>query len=139
MPGFQGLPGSMPCTKYLLPALKVLVITNLLFVYKLHSYFPIFIVGNLQLIKSSRGRYQLVHNGFIYNTDRQSGQRVFWRCSEYQRIGCRGRVVTVEGQLLEKCSTHNHESQDEKIREKKAMAEIKEQALLAKQLHTQLY
>ncbi|XP_023725651.1 modifier of mdg4 isoform X1 [Cryptotermes secundus] len=93
--------------------------------------------GNLQLIKSSRGRYQLVHNGFIYNTDRQSGRRVFWRCSEYQRIGCRGRIVTVDCQLLVKCSTHNHESQDEKIREKMAMAEIKEQALLAKQLNTQ--
>jgi hypothetical protein len=42
----------------------------------------------------------------------------------------------VDGQLVVKCSTHNHESQDEKIREKKAMAEIKEQALLAKQLNT---
>jgi len=104
-PLLLGLPGSMPCTKYVLPALKFLVITNLLFVYKLHSYFPIFIVDNLQLIKSSRGRYQLVHNGFIYNTDRQSGQRVFWHCSEYQRIGCRGRVVTVVSHLLEKCST----------------------------------
>lgn len=104
--------------------------------YTLHSYFPISIVGNLQLIKSSRGRYQLVHNGFIYNTDRQSGRRVFWRCSEYQRIGCRGRIVTVDDQLLVKCSTHNHESQDEKIREKKAMAVIKEQVLLAKQLNT---
>jgi hypothetical protein len=36
-----------------------------------------------------------------------------------------------------KYSTHNHESHDEKIREKKAMAEIKEQALLAMQLNPQ--
>jgi hypothetical protein len=43
----------------------------------------------------------------------------------------------VDDHLLVKCSTHNHESQDEKIREKKALAEIKEQALLAKQLNTQ--
>jgi hypothetical protein len=43
----------------------------------------------------------------------------------------------VEDQLSVKCSTHNHESQDEKIREKKVMAEIKEQALLAKQLNNQ--
>ncbi|KAJ4429657.1 hypothetical protein ANN_21858 [Periplaneta americana] len=70
-------------------------------------------------------------------TDRQSGRRIFWRCSEYQRIGCRGRIVTFNDVLSVKCSTHNHGPQDEKIREKTVMAEIKEQALLTKQLQDQ--
>jgi hypothetical protein len=43
----------------------------------------------------------------------------------------------VDDQLSIKCSTHNHESQDEKIKEKEAMAEMMEQALLAKQLNKQ--
>ena len=34
-----------------------------------------------------------------------------------------------------KCLNHNHDSQDEKIREKEALAEIKEKAILAKLRH----
>ncbi|PSN45815.1 hypothetical protein C0J52_05500 [Blattella germanica] len=89
--------------------------------------------SSLKLVQPScRGRYQLVHNGFIYNTDRQTERRIFWRCSEYQRIGCRGRVVSVGDVVEVKCSTHNHESQDSKIREKEAWAKINERVLWAK-------
>ncbi|XP_067008555.1 broad-complex core protein isoforms 1/2/3/4/5 isoform X5 [Anabrus simplex] len=64
--------------------------------------------GELQFTTSSKGRLQLVHNGYVFNTDRRKGSRIFWRCSQYHKIGCRGRCITLDNQLLVTQPSHNH-------------------------------
>ncbi|XP_063227986.1 modifier of mdg4-like isoform X7 [Bacillus rossius redtenbacheri] len=63
--------------------------------------------GDVKLFQSRRGFVWVLHNGYRYNKNRQSGLRTFWKCSGYQRHKCRGRLVTL-GTRVTKVAPHNH-------------------------------
>ncbi|XP_069686648.1 modifier of mdg4-like isoform X5 [Periplaneta americana] len=80
--------------------------------------------GALRFIESAKGNLLLTHNGYIYRMNRQVGDRRFWICSEYKKDGCRGRCVTLGGELSKDASRHNHSPREDKIREKLEMAQF---------------
>jgi len=76
-------------------------------------------------VRSPKGAHQLVHSGYIYTRDRICKDKDFWRCCENNRLKCRGRCKTVRG-LVIVTAEHNHMPQNEKIRLKAFMADVKE-------------
>ncbi|XP_075228444.1 uncharacterized protein LOC142328573 isoform X3 [Lycorma delicatula] len=62
---------------------------------------------------TSRGRLQLVHYGFIYHCNRQKDDKIFWKCAEYNKTGCRGRCITVGESITVTHPYHNHKIREE--------------------------
>ena len=69
---------------------------------------------NVTFVKTLKLRDQLMHESYTYNlTDNQqsSGEVARWRCSLYQRRGCRSKVVTALDNscvLIDTKTDHNH-------------------------------
>lgn len=64
---------------------------------------------------TSRGRVQLVHYGFVYHCNRQKDDKIFWKCAEYNKTGCRGRCISVGESVTVTHPFHNHSSRNEPI------------------------
>ena len=62
-------------------------------------------VSDFKLIKSSKGRDKLSHEGFIYNFHRQSNHKKQWSC---QINHCKGRLHTMESTILFVIGEHIH-------------------------------
>ncbi|KAJ8877875.1 hypothetical protein PR048_022334 [Dryococelus australis] len=72
--------------------------------------------GSVELIRSSHGKSQLIHNQFLFSVNNVYGSRVLWRCTSYSKSKCRARVVTIGAQVMVRDAIHNHEPHTEKIR-----------------------
>ncbi|KAJ8874968.1 hypothetical protein PR048_022858 [Dryococelus australis] len=62
--------------------------------------------GGLQIIRSRKGRPQLVHNGYLFGVRKYYGDRVYWRCME--RVSCTARVNTRGNEVTVMCGAHSH-------------------------------
>ncbi|KAJ8866619.1 hypothetical protein PR048_032479 [Dryococelus australis] len=59
-------------------------------------------------VLSSRGKPQLVCNGYSYHIDHQLGDKTFWRCLQYYRGGCRARCIVHGCKIIPGSVQHNH-------------------------------
>ncbi|XP_054275343.1 protein abrupt-like [Macrosteles quadrilineatus] len=57
---------------------------------------------------TSRGRLQLVQNNYVYHCNRQKDNKIFWKCAEYNRTGCRGRCISIGWAVTVTHALHNH-------------------------------
>ncbi|CAG7717622.1 unnamed protein product [Allacma fusca] len=78
----------------------------------------------LEYIES--GATNLVHDGFLFTKDGENKDEgtIYWKCCEYKRKYCRGRVTTRDDQVAT-ATGHNHPPYRVKIYFKKAMPSVK--------------
>ncbi|XP_069494962.1 mediator of RNA polymerase II transcription subunit 6 isoform X1 [Ambystoma mexicanum] len=81
----------------------------------------------LNFVLSQKGNKQLVHMGFIYVQERKRGSKIAWTCTEYRKLGCRGRATTSENVVLD-TTPHNDAPSQTKVETKMAINAIKERA-----------
>ncbi|XP_063244957.1 protein bric-a-brac 1-like isoform X8 [Bacillus rossius redtenbacheri] len=72
--------------------------------------------GDFQIIANKQGNPHLIHNEFVYNIHRSSGEKIFWECRDKRKLGCRGRVMTDGAALTVRCATHCHIPHTEEIK-----------------------
>ncbi|XP_063244959.1 protein bric-a-brac 1-like isoform X10 [Bacillus rossius redtenbacheri] len=66
--------------------------------------------GDFQIIANKQGNPHLIHNEFVYNIHRSSGEKIFWECRDKRKLGCRGRVMTDGAALtVSRCSAISQE------------------------------
>ncbi|CAF3498212.1 unnamed protein product, partial [Rotaria sp. Silwood2] len=49
------------------------------------------------------------HQGYLYTVNKQSGDKVIWCCRNYRHGQCRGRLHTINNQVIQIIGNHNHE------------------------------
>ena len=81
----------------------------------------------LEFTKSTKGKDQLVHDGFIFNKDYAKSGKTYWKCVNYIDR-CKGRAHTDGERVIHHSDNHNHVPQAALIDSKKVMAKIKEKA-----------
>lgn len=76
-------------------------------------------VGPVTYLKTRRGRKCLTYENNLYYANKVLGDNIFWVCSDYYKLKCRGRCVTdINGVLKKLRDDHNHPPQHDKIKEK---------------------
>ncbi|XP_053234723.1 zinc finger protein 568-like [Podarcis raffonei] len=61
----------------------------------------------LKYVKSRKGRDQLLHEGYLYRKERESKSKMVWKCADYHKSRCPGRVHTHHGKLVHSLP-HDH-------------------------------
>ena len=54
----------------------------------------------MEYVVSSRGQKQLIYKGFIHVRERNYGPKIIWKCAEYYKYSCHGRVHTVGEEVV---------------------------------------
>lgn len=64
-----------------------------------------------ELIIDKKGSSRLRVNGYEYHKNGRSTQEnaLFWRCSEYLKLGCKSRCLTVNGVLQYRNGKHSQQ------------------------------
>jgi len=62
---------------------------------------------NYEMLKTERGKNVLSFNGYIFVKEKEVGVKSIWKCNQYFKIKCRGRVHLSDGKIL-KNTDHNH-------------------------------
>lgn len=76
---------------------------------------------------TSRGRLQLVQNNYVYHCNRQKDNKIFWKCAEYNRTGCRGRCISIGWSVTVTHALHNHQPVwSESLDESKIISDLSE-------------
>ena len=57
-------------------------------------------------VKTSKGRSVFIHNGFIFQRERISNDKVFWVCGN--RSFCKSKLHTIEGTVVKEVNEHTH-------------------------------
>ncbi|CAG7723693.1 unnamed protein product [Allacma fusca] len=85
---------------------------------------------SLTFLKSQKGSDNLVFSGFVFTKDggNKNEGTTYWKCTEYKRIQCRGRVTTKDDKVI-RHTDHNHTADIAKIECKNALAGIKRKAI----------
>lgn len=77
---------------------------------------------------TKRGKEMLIdYQSFSYTKDNDRNGRSFWKCTEKDAKGCKGRAATVDGQIVHLSDNHCHTSDITRI-----AVRLKEQSALAK-------
>lgn len=59
---------------------------------------------------STKKRPKLFYGGYSYGINKETGDKIYWRCARYNELGCRGKVQTdKDGVFTNDPSEHNHE------------------------------
>ena len=62
-----------------------------------------------QFISTKHGNLQLLDSkGYIYNKERTRGTKTHWDCTGRRKFGCKSRLVTLEGKIVNQTKVHNH-------------------------------
>ncbi|XP_063227973.1 uncharacterized protein LOC134534014 [Bacillus rossius redtenbacheri] len=64
--------------------------------------------GVIQIVKSNRGKNQLLFQGYRYTKHQQYPSRTLWRCVCYYSSGCLALCNTVGFAFLNAKGAHNH-------------------------------
>ncbi|XP_067009085.2 protein tramtrack, beta isoform isoform X10 [Anabrus simplex] len=81
--------------------------------------------GQLQFLESLRGGHQLMHDGYLYNLHRKTGEKKQWYCAEYHRQ-CRASCDTLDNSSIILKKPHNHDRRYDKIRLKEAQVRVRQ-------------
>ncbi|CAF5104936.1 unnamed protein product, partial [Rotaria magnacalcarata] len=49
------------------------------------------------------------HQGYLYTVNKKSDDKVIWCCRNYRHGQCRGRLHTINNQVIQIIVDHNHE------------------------------
>jgi len=60
-----------------------------------------------EMLKTERGKSMLSFNGYIFVKEKESDVKSIWKCNQYFKNKCRGRVHLSDGKIL-KSTDHNH-------------------------------
>lgn len=84
----------------------------------------------LNFVKSERGKYMLVHDGFLYRFESKNDKKTIWKCVENLKKKCKARIHTDENSILSDVTkiSHVHFPDIAKIEAKRAMENLKELA-----------
>lgn len=82
----------------------------------------------LEFVKNTKGKDQLIYRGFIYNKERELKDKTYWKCIEYYTTRCKGRVHTAMSQVVRDHThfQHNHEVRGGQIGAARVMSKIRE-------------
>ncbi|KAF0756075.1 FLYWCH-type zinc finger-containing protein 1 [Aphis craccivora] len=61
----------------------------------------------LEYVLSEKNKYMLIHQGFLHVKEREHENKIYWKCTEYKKIHCKGRVNIVDDKVT-KCIEHNN-------------------------------
>jgi hypothetical protein len=81
----------------------------------------------LQFVTSERGNPMLLYNGFIYKKEKTIGEKTIWKCADYNKNRCPGRVHTMQEEMV-RSTSHLHIPDAAKVQAKGAIANMKEMA-----------
>lgn len=90
----------------------------------------------LTYVKSQKGANMLVYNGFIHRKKKAIGEKTIWKCAQYSKYKCTGRVHTLGDEAV-KSTSHNHVADASILEAKRACNRIKELAAHQVELTTQ--
>ncbi|XP_063244973.1 protein bric-a-brac 1-like isoform X24 [Bacillus rossius redtenbacheri] len=74
--------------------------------------------GGVEFITTPKGNQQMIHNSYLYNGEYKRGT-LFWRCVNYWRNKCPGRIIMKDNKLTIRCSQHTHGPHTEEINKRK--------------------
>ncbi len=60
-------------------------------------------------METVKGKPIFEHHGYLYIVNKESGDKVIWCCHNYRHDQCRGRLHTINGQVVKTVGDHNHE------------------------------
>ncbi|CAI6358287.1 unnamed protein product [Macrosiphum euphorbiae] len=60
-----------------------------------------------EMLKTERGKSMLSFNGYIFVKEKESYVKSIWKCNQYFKNKCRGRVHLSDRKIL-KSTDHNH-------------------------------
>jgi len=60
-------------------------------------------------METIKGKPIFEHQGYLYIINKESGDKIIWCCRNYRHGQCRGRLHTINGQVIQLVGTHNHE------------------------------
>jgi hypothetical protein len=84
---------------------------------------------SFEIIKSKRGNDILKYNGFLYRKEKTIGDKIFWRCLEYDSSKCVGRCHTVGDKVMKFTDNHNHIQDLADIAKREVIQNIKNTAV----------
>ncbi|XP_069090519.1 zinc finger protein 182-like isoform X5 [Pleurodeles waltl] len=76
---------------------------------------------------SQKGKKQLIVDGYIFNREKDNGERTMWKCPKYYKQKCRGRAITKNEKVIHH-TEHNHVPSKAKTSIRKRMRELKARA-----------
>lgn len=80
----------------------------------------------IKRIKSQRGKYIIIHEGFLYNFDRNIGLNVRYRCRNRK---CKGYIVLTDNDNIVELGNHSHPTSLNETRKLINLQNIKERAV----------
>lgn len=84
----------------------------------------------MEFVLSEKGRNKLKLNGFLFTVDRECKDgRIYWRCEHYRRKKCKSRVITINEQVENNETPHNHPADPIHVGKQRIIAELKENAI----------
>lgn len=78
-----------------------------------------------KFLLSQKGENLLVYNNFIHRKEKKINEKIIWKCNDYKKLNCRGRVHT-KGDSVIKYTDHTHVPDVAKIKCKEFVNEVKE-------------
>ncbi|RWS20639.1 uncharacterized protein B4U80_09577, partial [Leptotrombidium deliense] len=79
-------------------------------------------------VKSARNALQIANNGFLYTRDREYKEITYWKCVDFNKYKCKGRLQTRNGEIINIIGNHNHEKRHSDIAAKNVLAAMKDKA-----------
>lgn len=67
----------------------------------------------------------LVHNNYMYRTEKKIAEKTIWKCIEYEQFLCPGRAHTANDTII-KLTDHNHEANMDKLKYKRFVNKMEE-------------
>lgn len=62
----------------------------------------------LQFVMSGKGKRKLLSSGHLFHKERQTDEKISWRCEQFQKLKCPARVTTVGDEIVKVGKDHNH-------------------------------
>lgn len=78
-------------------------------------------------VLSQKGENLLIYNHFIHRKEKINNEKIIWKCNDYRKLNCRGRVHT-KGESVIKYIDHSHVPDISKIAYKEFVNKVKEVA-----------
>jgi len=81
----------------------------------------------MEYITSQKGGIILKYKSFLFQKERETTEKIIWRCLEYTTKKCRGRLHSF-GEVVLRTTDHNHVPDIGKIEAKETIEKLKETA-----------
>jgi len=78
------------------------------------------------MLKTKKGKDMLCYDGHIFLKEKKNDTKSIWKCNQYYKNKCRGRLHQSEGKILNNAD-HNHVPSSSEIQVKKTLNNIKEE------------